>query len=124
MADTSDPFLAPSGAWREPPRPGSSGAAGLGLAIHRQTDQAIVELWRGGVRGEGEIGRRLGLDQRSVSRHICRMVRLGTWPFGDRPARGRVRVPIAAGFVAIPIRVGRVRAARRRPEPTTAPASA
>lgn len=89
--------LAPaSGAWQETPT--------VSLAVHRGADQAIVELWRGGVRVQGEIGRRLGLDQRAVSRRISRMLRLGLWPFADRPTRGRARAPIATGFVVVPIR--------------------
>jgi hypothetical protein len=76
---------------------------GLDLATHPDIDRAIVDLWRQGIRGQGEIGRLVGRDQRSVSRRIARLVRIGAWPFGDRPARGRVRVPVAAGFIAMPI---------------------
>jgi hypothetical protein len=69
----------------------------------RSLDEAIVALWASGVRSQGEIGRHVGLDQRSVSRRIARMVRRGTWPFDDRPTRGRSQVPVAASFAAVPI---------------------
>jgi len=119
------PNGASRGAWEEPTRPGSLGTVGrepdrsgspedpgrfrlsvrrgLELAAHRDIDRAIVELWRRGIRGQGEIGRLVGRDQRSVSRRIARLVRIGAWPFGDRPARGRVQVPVATGFIAMPI---------------------
>jgi hypothetical protein len=119
------PIGAPRGAWEEPTRPGSlrtvgrepdrSGSPedpgrfrlsvrrGLDLAAQRDIDRAIVDLWRKGIRGQGEIGRIVGRDQRSISRRISRLVRIGAWPFGDRPARGRVQVPVAAGFIAMPI---------------------
>ncbi len=67
-------------------------------------DRAIVELWRRGIRAQGEIGRCVGLAQRSVSRRIARLVRSGAWPFADRPTRGRSQVPVAVGFVVVPIR--------------------
>ena len=51
----------------------------------RSLDEAIVALWASGTRSQGEIGRQVGLDQRSVSRRITRMVRRGAWPFHDRP---------------------------------------
>lgn len=70
----------------------------------RDVDTAIVQLWARGIRSQGEIGRCIGLDQRSVSRRIARLVRRGAWPFADRPARGRSQVPVAVGFVAVPIR--------------------
>jgi hypothetical protein len=70
----------------------------------RGLDEAIVELWRRGIRVQSEIGRCVGLDQRSVSRRIARMVRKGAWPFTDRPARGRSQVPVAASFVVAPVR--------------------
>jgi hypothetical protein len=70
----------------------------------RGLDEAIVELWRRGVRVQSAIGRCVGLDQRSVSRRIARMVRKGAWPFADRPARGRSQIPVAASFVAVPVR--------------------
>ena len=69
----------------------------------RSLDEAIVALWGSGTRSQGEIGRQVGLDQRSVSRRIARMVRRGAWPFHDRPARGRSQVPVAASFAAVPI---------------------
>jgi hypothetical protein len=116
---------ASGGPWEAPTRPGSLRAVGrepdrsgspegpgrlrlsvrrgLELATHRDIDHAIVDLWRQGIRGQGEIGRLVGRDQRSVSRRIARLVRIGAWPFGDRPARGRVQVPVAAGFIAMPI---------------------
>jgi hypothetical protein len=118
-------YGASRGAWEEPTRPGSlrtvgrepdhsgppegpgrfrlSVRRGLELAAHRDIDRSIVELWRKGIRGQGEIGRLVGRDQRSVSRRIARLVRIGAWPFGDRPARGRVQVPVASGFTAMPI---------------------
>jgi hypothetical protein len=70
----------------------------------RDADGAIVELWGRGIRTQGEIGRCVGLDQRSVSRRIARLVRRGVWPFIDRPTRGRSQVPVAVGFVAVPVR--------------------
>ncbi len=72
------------------------------LAAHGAVDRVIVDLWGHGIRVQGEIGRQIGLDQRSVSRRIARMLRLGTWPF-ERPARGRAQVPVAAGFVVVPV---------------------
>jgi hypothetical protein len=88
----------------------------VSLAAYRGADQAIIDLWRSGVRVQGEIGRRLGLDQRGVSRRIARMLRQGVWPFGDRPVRGRVQAPVAPGFVAVPIaRPARHGPARGRP---------
>ncbi len=69
----------------------------------RSLDEAIVTLWRHGVRTQAAIGRHVGLDQRSVSRRIARMVRRGAWPFAERPVRGRSQVPVAPGFVAVPI---------------------
>jgi hypothetical protein len=69
----------------------------------RSLDEAIVALWASGTRSQGEIGRQVGLDQRSVSRRIARMVRRGAWPFHDRPARGRSQVPVATTFAAVPI---------------------
>jgi hypothetical protein len=86
----------------------------------RSLDEAIVALWGAGTRSQGEIGRHVGLDQRSVSRRIARMVRRGAWPFEDRPTRGRSQVPIAARFAAVPIGRERVRPAG---EPTSALAS-
>jgi hypothetical protein len=77
----------------------------------RSLDEAIVALWAAGTRSQGEIGRHVGLDQRSVSRRIARMVRRGAWPFQDRPTRGRSQVPVAARFAAVPIGRERVRAA-------------
>jgi hypothetical protein len=76
----------------------------------RSLDEAIVALWAAGTRSQGEIGRHVGLDQRSVSRRIARMVRRGAWPFHDRPARGRSQVPVAASFAAVPIGRERARA--------------
>ncbi len=70
----------------------------------RSLDEAIVELWRRGLRAQSEIGRQVGLDQRSVSRRIARMVRTGAWPFTERPTRGRSQIPVAPGFVVVPIR--------------------
>jgi hypothetical protein len=72
--------------------------------VSRDVDAAIVELWKRGIRSQGEIGRCVGLDQRSVSRRIARLVRRGAWPFSDRPTRGRSQVPVAVGFVAVPVR--------------------
>jgi hypothetical protein len=69
----------------------------------RGLDEAIVSLWASGVRSQGEIGRHVGLDQRSVSRRIARMLSRGAWPFQDRPARGRSQVPVASSFSAVPI---------------------
>ena len=77
----------------------------------RSLDEAIVSLWASGTRNQGEIGKHVGLDQRSVSRRITQMVRRGAWPFADRPTRGRSPVPIAATFAATPIRPERVRPA-------------
>ncbi|HEV8307132.1 MAG TPA: hypothetical protein VGW35_05645 [Methylomirabilota bacterium] len=74
------------------------------IRSRQDVDRAIVDLWRGGVRVQGHIGQLLGLDQRAVSRRIARMVRTGTWPFRERPVRGRTRTPVASGFVVIPIR--------------------
>jgi hypothetical protein len=70
----------------------------------RGLDEAIIELWRRGVRVQSAIGRCVGRDQRSVSRRIARMIRKGAWPFTDRPARGRSQLPVAARFVAVPVR--------------------
>jgi hypothetical protein len=90
---------------------------------HASPDRAIVELWRHGVRAQGEIGRRIGLDQRSVSRRIARMVQTGTWPFRELPVRGRTQVPVAPGFVAVPISRPRSLAAASPVAPgVTAPA--
>ena len=113
------------GAWGEPTRPGSFRAAGRGsehpgpigghaglrlsarlgltLAARHNIDEDIVDLWRQGVRVQGRIGRMVGRNQRSVSRRIARLVQIGAWPFGDRPARGRAQVPVASGFTAMPI---------------------
>lgn len=77
----------------------------------RSLDEAIVALWRTGTRSQGEIGRHVGLDQRSVSRRIARMVRRGAWPFQDRPTRGRSQIPVVAHFAAVPIGRERVRTA-------------
>jgi hypothetical protein len=77
----------------------------------RGLDEAIVALWASGTRSQSRIGREVGLDQRSVSRRIARMVRRGIWPFTDRPTRGRSQVPVAASFAAIPIGRERIRAA-------------
>jgi hypothetical protein len=81
----------------------------------RSLDEAIVALWASGTRNQGEIGKHVGLDQRSVSRRITRMVRRGAWPFADRPNRGRSPVPVATTFAAVPIRPERMRAAAGEP---------
>jgi hypothetical protein len=81
----------------------------------RSLDEAIVALWASGTRSQGQIGRHVGLDQRSVSRRIARMVRRGAWPFEDRPSRGRSQVPVAASFAAVPIGPQRTRPAGDTP---------
>jgi hypothetical protein len=81
----------------------------------RSLDEAIVSLWASGTRNQGEIGKHVGLDQRSVSRRITGMVRRGAWPFSDRPTRGRSPVPVAATFAAVPIRPARIRPTAHEP---------
>ena len=63
----------------------------------RSLDEAIVALWAAGTRSQGEIGRHVGLDQRSVSRRIARMVRRGAWPF-DAPQHLLLNIAVGGNW--------------------------